>query len=307
MNWFAITLLGTLFFVISNYIDKYLLSKYFNEDGAGPLLAISAFIGIPLALGIIIFHSIDFKINLSIVGAIIGGMLYMGAAWSTLKAFQQNDVSLAVPLFQLIPVFVYTLSYMFLGEQLTIIQITGVVIVIGASIILQIRDVTLAKIVFNWKVFCFMALASFLYALNYVIFKVVSHVGLGEMDFWNIVFWEYVGFSCVAFVSLLFFSKIRLGLLNAYRRNKKEIIVTNAINEFVNIVGKLFLNLASLLAPIALVWAGNAFQGLFALILGVVLTIFFPKIIQEDISRSTLIKKIIPITFIIIGAVLINL
>jgi hypothetical protein len=56
-----------------------------------------------------------------------------------------------------------------------------------------------------------------------------------------------------------------------------------------------------MLAPIALVLLANSFQSIFALIIGVFLTIFLPKISVEKIQAKHLWPKIIAICITGIG------
>ena len=69
-------------------------------------------------------------------------------------------------------------------------------------------------------------------------------------------------------------------------------------------IGNAFVAYAYLLAPIALVLLTESFQPIFVLALGILLTIFFPKISVEKIEAKHLWQKIIAILITGIGTFL---
>jgi hypothetical protein len=68
--------------------------------------------------------------------------------------------------------------------------------------------------------------------------------------------------------------------------------------------GNLAFAFAYMLAPIALVLLANSFQPIFVLGIGILLTIFFPKISVEKIEAKNLWQKVIAITITGIGTYL---
>lgn len=103
-----------------------------------------------------------------------------------------------------------------------------------------------------------------------------------------------------------FFKKYRQGFIKVIKKHKISVIGLNMVNEIIDVVAKMAMNFAILLAPLALVWITNGFQPLFALLYGIILTLFFPKIIKENISKKTILQKLIFIVIIIIGGYLLN-
>ena len=80
----------------------------------------------------------------------------------------------------------------------------------------------------------------------------------------------------------------------------------NGTNEIINIVAKISFNYASTLTPVTLVWIINGLQPLFVFLFGIILTVLLPKISKEDITRRTLIQRMVAIAVITIGVYLIN-
>jgi len=154
---------------------------------------------------------------------------------------------------------------------------------------------------FAGELFGLMMLSSFLFALNIFFFKYIER----GSDFLTTSFWEYAGFS-VAALGILAIGRYRREFMESLRANGIKILSINAANEAINIGAKIIFNFASLLAPLALVWTVFGTEPLIVLIMGVVLTIFLPKIFNEDITKKTLTQKAIFIILIFIGGYLLN-
>jgi len=301
MSWFFIALFPPLLWGITNFIDKYLLSKYFKIGGIGALLIFSALTGTVLLPIIFIFQSASLLISFfdgSLM--VLNGIIYIIALLPYLYALKKDDASVIVPIFQLIPVMSYFLAYYILGETLTMVQIYSSFLIIGGAIIIAM-DIDGRMPKFKIDTFFLMFLSSFFYSLSTVIFKLIAN----QNYFWKTTFWEYVGFTVAAFILLL---------IPAYRRefkqvlweNKISFVELNVVNEIINILSRMLMTFASLLAPLALVWVVNGFQSVFVFLIGIGLTIFFPHINSESLRKRHLLQKTIAIIIMFIGAYYLN-
>lgn len=302
MNWFLIALLPPAFWSVTNYFDKYLLSKYFKGGGVGALMIFSSIIGVFL-LPIIAFirpEVLVFSVRNILIA--INGSLYLLAILPYFYALQRDETSIAVPIFQLIPVFSYVLAYFVLGETLTGIQILGGLLVVAGAIWISLELSEEKKIRFKKEVFFLMLLSSLLFALNFLFFKYFSI----RSDFWFTSFWEYVGFSTFSFLLWVFIKPYRLQFMKVMKENKLSALGLNGINEVVNLVAKVSFNVASLLTPLTLVWIVNGLQPFFVFIYGLILTFLFPHVIQEQIHKRALFQKITAIIIMFVGTYLIN-
>lgn len=73
------------------------------------------------------------------------------------------------------------------------------------------------------------------------------------------------------------------------------------VNSLVNFSAEIFLFLAVSLGSVALVSAVNGIQPFIVLVYGLILTLFFPHIIKEDINKETIFIKIISAVILFIG------
>lgn len=302
MNWLLIAFIAPLLWAFTTFIDKILISKYF-KGRAGALIIYSCLIALPIFILIALFKpeviNLDFKTAIFIM---LNGTLVIFYLFPYFYALTKADTSTIVPLFQIIPIITYILSFFILGERLTFIQIfAGVLIITGAVGISSNFHGKKFKI--NKEVLFSMLFACLLIAINAVMFKFFAV----ELDFWTASFWEYFGFFIFGLVLLLFVKKYRKDFILSYQENKISMVGVNLLNETINIIAGIIFSFASLLAPVALVGLANGFQPLFVLLLGIVATIFVPNLIKENIKKAIIIQKAIFIILMIIGGYLLQI
>ena len=303
MNWFLIALLPPIFWSITNHIDKYLLTKFFNKGAVGSVMIFSASISILLLPVIAIIHPAvlqQFHPNYLLIA--VNGSFYLLATLPYFYALDKDDASLTVPLFQMIPVFSFILGYLFLGETLNIKQIIGGIIILVSSVFISLNITEIKKIHMKWDVFLLMVFSSILYSLNFIFFKYF----VVETNFFIASFWEYVGFGLFGIFLMVFIKSYREGFINVLKTNRTQVLAVNITNEIVNIIAKVSFNYATILAPVTLIWIVNGIQPFFVFLFGIILTILFPKISKEDISKRTLLQRGLAIVVITLGAYLVN-
>jgi uncharacterized membrane protein len=303
MNWFLIALLPPALWSVTNHIDKYLLGKYIKGGGVGALMIFSAMIGFFILPIIYIFNPAVLGIGITRALLItINGAFYILAALPYFYALQKDEASVVVPLYQLIPVISYALAYLVLGETLNSLQIIGGMFIVLGAIGITLELSKGEKIKIKSQVFWLMLLSSFLFSINFTFFKYFAL----DLDFWTTSFWEYSGFAISAVLMGVLVKSYRKEFLNLMKNNKIPILGLNGFNETVNIVAKLSFNFASLLAPVTLIWVVNGFQPLFVFVYGVLLTLFFPHISKESVSKRHLLQKITAIILMFFGSFLLK-
>lgn len=79
------------------------------------------------------------------------------------------------------------------------------------------------------------------------------------------------------------------------------------INEALYLLGEVFYRQAFLLAPFALVSvAENVVQLLITFVLGIILTLFLPRLFTENLSKTMIAKRVVAVLLMIGGLVLIG-
>lgn len=292
-NWFLFTIVATMFWSVGNYIDKYLVSKLFKGASVGVLMVYSSLIIGIIVLPIFLILSggqIALPIS-SVLFLWITALLYFVANYFYFIALEESETTVVIAVFQLAPVFSYFLGAIFLSESLEVSQILGAFTVVLSSIFISIDFSEKNKIQF--RNFAFMLLSTLSYSVSFFLFKFVTI----NANFYTTAFWEYLAFILFG-GALLLFPKIRRQFVNTIKRNGAKIVGLNVANEIINIIPKVLVNYATLLAPLALVWAVAGVQPIFVFVLGILLTLYLPKYFNEDISRKKLIKNLI---WVIVG------
>lgn len=303
MEWFWIALIAPALWSASNHIDKYLLTRYFKGGGVGTLIIFSSGIGFLAAFIIAIIHpEVLSHAPKNALLIALNSFLYIIALFPYLHALKKDDASTATPIFQFIPVFSYFLAWLILKETLSASQVVGGLFVIIGAIGISLELQKGERLRIKKDVFFLMAISSFLLALNTLFFKYFAL----QTDFWITSFWEYVGFSIFTLLLLIFVRPYRREFISVLKQNAAMVITLDALNELITIFAKVAFNFASLLAPITLVWITNGFQPLFVFIYGILLTLLFPRIASENITRHHLAHKFVAIAVMFVGTYFLN-
>lgn len=292
MSWFFIAIIGPFLYALTNHIDKILLERYFKQSGVGTLILFSSLLSVlalpfllyidPTVLDISLFH---------IIALAVLGALNVAVLWFYLLALMNEEASVAIVFYQLVPVFGLILGYIILGEVLTQMQLIAMGIIILGTTIISFEVDNDNKFTLRRQTIAYMTAASLLWALSSVIFKYVAL----EENVWRTLFWEHLMMVVVGIFVFIFASSYRKNFLLALRENSRSILSLNVANESLYMLGNIAFSFAYLLAPIALVLLTQSFQPIFVLIIGIILTVFFPKISVEKIEAKHLWQKFLAI------------
>lgn len=298
MNWFLIALIGPVLYACANHTDKYLLTKYLKNGEVGSLIIFASIFSIVALPVVILIHPDVFAVNL-MQAAVLGfnGMLTVVAILLYFYALHEDEASYVVPFYQTIPVFAFVLAYFFLGETITLSQGGAAALVLLGALALSF-NVDEGAPRFKKKVVFYMLGASILYAVNGLIFKLVA-VNEG---FWPSTFWGLIGKIAIGVAFLLFIPTYRKQFLTMVKANKAAVLGLNSLSESLFIVAEGVTQYATLLAPLALVLLVNSFQPLFVMLIGVLLTLLFPRIGRESLTKRSLLQKAVGIGLLGAGA-----
>jgi drug/metabolite transporter (DMT)-like permease len=299
--WLLYAFSGPLLWAVSTHIDKYLVDKYFRHSDTAVLMVFTALLGV-LALPVIwlLEPGVLALPGLAIMVMTISGVLYMGAMLFYLRAIQSEEASVVAPLFQANTLFTFLLGLVFLHELPRWQQLIGAGLIVAGAIGLSLdRHLRLAS--FKPRLVLLMLGATLVLALSTVVFKFFAV----HDEFWSTTFWTFVGEGLFG-AAILALPKYRRQFVSLLRRNPGAVMGVNAANELINLGGGLGVRFASLLAPVALVSAISATSTFFVFLFGILLTLFFPKVGREDLSRRNLWQKAAGGLLIMAGVVLIE-
>jgi drug/metabolite transporter (DMT)-like permease len=281
-------------FSISSYIDKFLLEKHDISPTVITVYGgIFAFIAGLVMFFITGFYPIDLKSLLIILSSGFLTNIYLLPYY---KALSADETSRIIPLFQFYPIFVLILSFILLKEGFSTAQYVGSALIVGSGFLLSVEKLE-GKIFKLRKSFFYMMISCFIFAVAQVLYK----FGVTEIPFWNTLPYEGFGIALGALSIVLYknnFSKFK----KETTKFKKRVFIFLTINELVYIVGRYTGYFAISLISVGLVSILAGLQPLFTLIYGIILSIWFPHIIKEVITKKTLGLKFTAIVIIIVGS-----
>lgn len=295
MSWLLVAFVGPILWAISTHIDKYLVDRYFREHDVAVLLVFTALIGLVLIPFIAAYApGVAALPTASILIIALTGVLYMVAMYFYLQALQSNEASIVAPFYQATPIFAYGLAYAVLGEVLSRSQIIGGLLIVAGTALASFGLGTKSKL--NVRLVILMLACALSLAISSVVFKLFAI----RDDFWPTTFWTYVGEAVFGAAILVIPSQRRL-FQNLLRVNPGPVLAINGANELINLGGGLIARFALLLAPLGLVQAVSSTTTIFVFLFGIVLTLLFPAIAQEDLSAGALIQKAVAVTLVALG------
>lgn len=303
MTWFLIAIIAPFLYALTNFIDKILLEKYFKQSGVGTIILVSSllsFLALPFS-----FWMDPTVLSVSgknIFVLCIVGVLNILVLWCYLQALKNEETSIVIVFYQLVPVFGYGLGYFILGESLTIMQIVAMAIIILGTTIVSLEIDSENRFKLRKKTILPMLCACLFWALSSVIFKVAAL----EENVWRSFFWENLTLVVIGIFIFIFIQSYRTNFIAAIKNNSKPILFLNGLNEILFIIGNLILSFSYMLAPVALVLLVNSFQTIFVLAIGIILTIFLPGVVVEKIHAKHVWQKVIAILITGIGTYLLT-
>jgi len=291
MSWVLFSILATLFFAITNVVDKYLLTKWFKK----PVIPLLIFGIVSLiASGIVyLFNGFAPLSPLHIILSFVSGIFSIFGAFLYFKAVQLDEISRIATLFYLMPLFVLILATIFLNEIFTLPNYIGILLLISGAILISLKRFKLSLGLAFWLII----LADLNWAGSLVIMKYL----LNFADYWTIFSYTRIGY--IFALVPMFLVNFR-DFFSVIRKNSKAVSVMS-LNQTLGVVADLFLTIAVSIGYVTLVNALSSVQPFFVLLLAVVLSTFYPKILKEEIGRSTVMLKLLAIILMFIGALLI--
>jgi drug/metabolite transporter (DMT)-like permease len=301
ISWVVFAFFGPVLWAISVHLDKYIVERFFKTSDVAVLLLFTAFIGVLLLPFIWLFEPSVTDIGLrSIALIVVSGILTMTGLLLYLLALQGEEASVVAPYFQAGPLFGYGLGYLVLGETLSGRQMLGGSLIVIGALIVSIRFEHGARH-FKAKLVALMLACGFIMALATLIFKIFAL----EVEFWTTTFWMFVGeaiFGC----ALLMVPAYRREAMTMLRSHTAALLSINASNELINLGGGLGNRYALMFAPLSLVQAIGSTTTLFVFAFGIVISVLWPRLSDENLSGRELLQKGFAALLVAGGVVLVS-
>lgn len=292
MLWVILSILAAIGWAVVGTVDKYIITKW-----AKPIIPvmIRGIIGMIISLLIYVIHGYSQLSSFNIFLSIIIGIAYVFVGFFYFRAVKIEEISRVAQLWYLYPLFTLILAAIFLREILTPIKYIGVILVlIGAIFISSKKFIRLTL----GKAFVYMILANIVLATYMVVTKYL----LQYADFWTVFSYLRIG-TFLGTIPILFFNFS--DIVNVVMEHGKKVIGVISLNESLNMFDMLLIAIAMVIGYATIVNTLYSTQAFFVLFFSLILSISYPKILREEIGKSTVLLKLIAAFLMFSGTYLI--
>jgi len=297
MEWIFFALAAPFLWAFGSIILKFMRTNYIKSPFGYLIFVTPATLASLLLLFLQPYQNPGIN---NIILLVFTGVIAYFAYALYIYVLHEEEVSRATILFGTVPMFVLIIATVFLNEILGLKDYIAFFLIMSGTTLISIKS---KKEIFKIKKGIWLVLLScVIFAVHDVILKVVS-----DVNFTTAMITRQAGIV-ISSIILLIFSKKVWGKVKETAKAftfRRTILAYSA--EIIGIAGMVFLFIALKAAPVSLVTLVGGFQPLFVLVLAVIGSLFFPKILKEAIDKKTIAIKIISALLMLGGLYLIIL
>ena len=296
MLWLIVIIVAYFLFAITVLGDKYLLA------GAPNPKSYSFYVGILGGLVLVLIPFVGFSMPAfyQVLFCFLAGAMFIFALLGMFEGLEKFEASRIIPAIGgITPLFTLLLVYFFSGrkEILGFWDLLAFLLLLLGSVLISIepgKRISFASLKIS-------AVTAFLFALFFVLTKYVYMM----LPFWNGFIWIRIG----AFLTALFFiftKEVRREIFAGKFTFNKKTGTFFILNQGIGVGGSILQNWAIALAGLAYLSIINVLQGVqyvFLFIFIIFLSLKFPKILKEEISKRVIFQKLLAILLIGTGLV----
>ncbi len=294
MNWVAYSLIVAVATASAGVIDKMVLSKWMTKPSGsffvfGVIETLSGVIAL-LALGL------PRLAPLPLVVALATGAAFGASSLCYFQAVKVEEVTRVVPVFSLAPLVVAVLAGIFLGEVFTPARYLGVLLITVGAFLLTLKRLR------GWRFsrgLLWMLMAVVLISST----SVVSKYLLGQAGPWTIFAYSKLG---VAFSTLPFARGGYGAVAAAVKKFGGRVLLFTGISEVLTAGSTIFFLFAAQTGYVTLINALISTHPFFLLLFTVLLSVYRPDILKEELGGGRVLNKLIAMGAIFAGVLLIT-
>ena len=295
MTWFTAVLISTTLFAVVTVLDKRLATNLYPSAGAFNV----GFGVMQICIAAIYFAAVvptvGFDGGSGIPWAIASGLLWGLGLFLFFHGLRLEELSRAVPLQQMAPVFAAIVAVLFLGDVLTPPQWTAVLVVVSGAVLVSARPEQGLFRIARGRAFFLLLGGSFSLGMAFV----VSEQATREMNVWAIQAWR-----SGAMAPCIFLLAARPGTVRQFREASRSfytVFMLVLAEGILAPLAALAFIIALDLGQVSSVSVVSASRPLFTLLLGVALSTRYWNVLNEPLDRATLGLKTVAVVMIVGG------
>lgn len=297
MDWFILSLIGASALAVTGVIDKFVLSKYVRD----PLAYLAALVVMQQMLIAVIplYLGWGFVYPQTLYAMAAGGIqVVLWAAY--LLALHVEETSRVAAMVFVFPVFVFLGSFLFLGETLAAKDYAGGALLVGSALLISYRPAEPGGPAIISPALRYMAV----FWIFSAVYALAAKYLLDFMSEWHLILWSSLG-SLLAVLPLLCREPARREFA-AYFRRGPFLLSALLADEVFDFLGRGAFIFAYAVGSVALVSSVAALQPFITLIYVIVLGLFVPGVLEEELDRMTIALKTVAVILIIAGVYLVS-
>ncbi len=297
MDWFILSLVGASALAVTGVIDKFVLSKYVRD----PLAYLAALVVMQQMLIAVIplYLGWGFVYPQTLYAMAAGGIqVVLWAAY--LLALHVEETSRVAAMVFVFPVFVFLGSFLFLGETLAAKDYAGGALLVGSALLISYRPAEPGGPAIISPALRYMAV----FWIFSAVYALAAKYLLDFMSEWHLILWSSLG-SLLTVLPLLSRKPARREFA-AYFRRGPFLLSALLADEVFDFLGRGAFIFAYAVGSVALVSSVAALQPFITLIYVIVLGLFVPGVLEEELDRKTIALKTVAVILIIAGVYLVS-
>lgn len=301
MTWLTAVLISTTLFAVVAVLDKRLTTNLFPSAGSFNVGFGVMQVCVSAIYFAFVIPGIGFDGGSGIPWAMASGFFWGLGLFFFFHGLRLEEVSRAVPVQQLGPVFAAAVAVLFLGESLTAFQWAAVLFVIAGAVLVSARPEQGLFRIARGRAFFLLLAGSFSMGMAFV----VSEQATREMNVWAIQAVRSATMSASIF--LLSARPVTVRQFASASRNLYNLWMLVLAEGLIAPLAALAFIVALDLGPVSSVSVVSASRPLLTLMLGVALSTPYWNVLNEPLDRETLGFKSLAVVMIVGGVGVLSL
>ncbi|MBE0689965.1 MAG: DMT family transporter [Anaerolineae bacterium] len=282
--WLPLALAAPALLTVVNFIDKYIVEREVQDTRAMPIFAGLA--GVTASIVLFLTGAWTPLPQTDALIIIFVGMLVIVGATFYFVALPKAQTSAIIILLQLTPVFVLVLAWLFLREEIALLQFAGFWLIVTAAMGISIEPGA-GRIRLSGP-FASIMIVSVLHAFSSILLRVL----LVDPDLMTIIFYQGIGQGIGAALVYAIVPSFRYGFNLTFQQVRKSAIVIISLNEFLFLAARGLTNQALTLGPAARVSVLSGTQVFYGILFGLLLMRISPTTFREAVDMRSIIRKV---------------
>ena len=303
MLWLILSLFAALGWSIASFFDNYATDVVFRAKTPQAMKILNGIVYLVLA-AIMFFVAPPEQIELwQAALLLLSGVVTSSASIFYYQGLKTEEATSATIYYQLIPVLYLIIGWIFFNETISLQQFLGFFIILSAPIIVifsrkrpKSRRKEVAAGLF-FLIYTIMAGASGLLS---------TEVGK-DMNYQTVFFYFILGRGMMDILLYLCNKSWRQRILYIMRRKKKQFLAATLSGTLISLAGEFAYRQSLILGVTALASVvANASQLVITFILGIVLSLIWPKFGREKLKRHVIVAHLIAVVLCVVGVIILQ-